>query len=1138
MRISPMGNLLLRSSFAFIVALLLAFGVFAQSTTDGAVAGTVLDASGAAVPNAKVTVKNLGTNSSETLTTDESGYFRVGKLQPTTYSVVIEATGFGNFTAENVVVQVGSVTEIPVRLQVASAGATVLVSAEIPQVNTNSPEFAPTLDQGAISNLPINGGRWSSFVLLTPGAVNDASGFGLISFRGMSTLLNNNTIDGGDNNQAFFSEERGRTRIGYSSAKAAVQEFQVNTSNYSAEYGRAAGAVVNTVTKSGTNQYHGEVYFYDRDNSWGATNPFTTLTTKNSTGGFTTSPYNPVDVRKMYGFGIGGPILKDKLFFFLAVDRYDRNFPGTAKANSPLAFFATPVPDLTPYGGSCAAITGTSAPAVANQNLIKALPNGANILTATQGACTIASNVSSTAGSYGTAVTDYSNGLNALTGVLGSVPRKGLSTIFFPKLDWQISSKNHATFEVNRTRWASPAGIQTQASNNFGIDSFGNDYVSDTWGIAKFYTSISNTITNEARLQYGRDFEYEFAQSPSAYEQSNLLAPSGYTNPLGLPPDVCILCGSGNGFEFGVPTFLQRPAFPDERRTQFADTISKSSGKHTFKFGMDIAHTHDLSENLRYQYGSFSYTSLGSYFSDLLQPNSCGTSHNLPCYSSYQQAFGPLGFSFNTNDFAFFVEDNWRVLPRLTLNLGLRYEYEKLPGVLLPNPAVFATTSLPSDNNNLGPRIGFAWDVTGDGKTAVRGGYGIFYGRLINSTIYNALTNTGEAGGQFSYFFGSSTPGAPKFPQILSAQPTSSSALSIVYFDPMFQLPKIHETDLTVEREIAKDTVVSVSYLGSFGRDLPDFVDTNIAPATNTITYAVTGGGPVPGSTYSTPFYVGSINTVVKTSGGATLSNSTVNNRPNPNFGSMTKIFSGVSSSYNALALQLSRRMTQHLQFLGSYTWSHSLDNGTNGSTFTDTNDLLVPTNIGKDYSNSVYNVPNRFVASAIMENPWHVNGPVGYLTNDWQLAPIYSSQSGLPYSLVTSGNPSTSTSSTDPVTGNITTITYNSLGGGINGSNGRKGIDIIGRNSFQLKRTIDMDLRLSKKIRFTESKSFEILGEAFNLFNHQNVTGANSLGYFLGGTAAAPTLSYNSSFGSVTNSNSNFAYTSRQLQIGFRFFF
>src|SRR6266478_660143 len=307
MKSSGLESFILRYCLTFLAILLLASGAFAQSTTDGAIGG--------AVPNAKVIVKNNGTNAEQTAMTDESGYFRVAKLTPAIYAVTISASGFADFKAEQVTVDVGRVTELSAKLSVASAGATVLVSSELPQINTTSPDFGPIVDQAAVSNLPINGGRWSDFALLTPGVVNNSSGFGLLSFRGISTLLNNNTVDGADNNQAFFSEERGRTRAGYSSAKAAVEEFQVNTSNYTSEYGRAAGAVVNTVTKSGTNHYHGEAYFFDRDNEWGATNPFTKITTQTSPGVFTSNPIKPTDVRKIWGGGIGGPIFKDKLFF-------------------------------------------------------------------------------------------------------------------------------------------------------------------------------------------------------------------------------------------------------------------------------------------------------------------------------------------------------------------------------------------------------------------------------------------------------------------------------------------------------------------------------------------------------------------------------------------------------------------------------------------------------------------------------------------------------------------------------------------------------------------------------------------------------------------------------------------------------
>jgi len=252
------------------------------------------------------------------------------------------------------------------------------------------------------------------------------------------------------------------------------------------------------------------------------------------------------------------------------------------------------------------------------------------------------------------------------------------------------------------------------------------------------------------------------------------------------------------------------------------------------------------------------------------------------------------------------------------------------------------------------------------------------------------------------------------------------------------------------------------------------------------------------------------------------------------------------------LALQLNRRLTNHLQVMASYTWAHALDYGQNATTFSDTNDLLTPNNMRAEYGNSIFDIRNRVTASGVLEAPWHAAGWEKWLTNDWQLSPIYSSQSGLPYSLVTSGTPpSVVTTATDPTTGDITTTTYAALGSGVNGSNGRKGIDAVGRNTFRMKRTIDMDLRLSKKVKFTERYNAELLADFFNIFNHQNVTGVNNTGYIIStsGTvnngsatvpcsSSAPCLSYNSAFGTVTNSNSNFAYTPRQIQIGFRFFF
>ncbi len=199
--------------------------------------------------------------------------------------MTVTAEGFESYKSSAVTVQVGLLTDLSPHLPAGSALQSVEVTSESPAMNTTSPDFAGVIDQHTLQNLPVNNYRWSAYALLTPGVVNDSNGFGLLSFRGQSTLLNNVTFDGVDDNQAYFSEERGRTRAGYSTAKASVQEFQVNTSNYSVEYGRSAGGVVNSITKSGGNQFHGEAYFFDRDAAWGAANAFTTHTIQEAPGG-------------------------------------------------------------------------------------------------------------------------------------------------------------------------------------------------------------------------------------------------------------------------------------------------------------------------------------------------------------------------------------------------------------------------------------------------------------------------------------------------------------------------------------------------------------------------------------------------------------------------------------------------------------------------------------------------------------------------------------------------------------------------------------------------------------------------------------------------------------------------------------
>ncbi len=1059
----------LYASIALSTPMFFSANAFAQSAVEGAIGGTITDSAGAVIPQAQVSVVNNGTNQSFEQTTDTSGFFRFPHLQTGIYMVTVTAPGFAELKDDKVTVAVSRVTDFNKHLSVGSTSQTVSVSAAAPVLNTSSPDIGSEINATDINNLPINGRRWSNFALLTPG-VTPSGGFGLLSFRGISGLLNNNTVDGADNNQAFFSEERGRTRLAYSTTEESVQEFQVQTSNYSAQYGRAAGGVINTVTKSGTNQFHGGAFWYYRDNDFGATNPFALQSVLQPGSSVPTQIHiKPKDKRHQFGGSLGGPLLHDKLFFFYAFDRQLHNFPGVS-APSPLFF------------GELDNIKNGNCVDPANKKN-----------TVTYRTCLHNRGISDT---------QISAGVAYLNSLIGIVPRTGDQSISFPKLDWQINAANRASFSYNRMRWDSPAGIQTGAVSNRSIDGFGNDFAKIDTGIVRLDTQFSPKLSNEARYEYGRDFEYEFSQPPAPGEPT--------TGPGGLPPQIAI--GNG-GITFGTPNFLQRQAYPDEREQDVADNMTLVKGNQTLTFGIDYRHVNDLSNNLFGGFGQYSFNNLADWITDFTYNSGhCDGARDaglgaFPCYNTFTQGFGQAAFVFNTNEYAGYVQDDWKALPSLTLNLGVRYEYEQLPKPQLPNPALPLTASFPNDGNNVGPRFGFAYDFGAAGKTVLRGGYGIYFGRIINSTIYNALSVTGAPGAQYSVPITPTTSNkgvfsrnatAPAYPGTFTGTVTTNRPQTVVQFASNAQNPLVQEAQLTLEHNVGWNTVLSAHYLLSLGQHLPNFVDQNIAPATSNVTYTVSGGR-YDGRQFTVPLYT---------------------TRVNPNFAAVTSVLTNINSNYHALVLEANHRFEHNLQFLLNYTFSKALDYNQNTATFTDTNDQTDPFNINPDYGISSLNIPHRFVGSLVWQ-PTVTTGNrlTGLLANGWTVAPIVTLQSGAPYAWNISGSsgaglPNTSSTS-------------------INGSGGTNYLPFVGRNSQKITRLENVDLRISRGLVFAEKYRVEALGEAFNLFNRENFNAVNTTAYNASGT----TLTYQGAFG-VPNSAGNGLYRERQLQLALKFSF
>jgi Carboxypeptidase regulatory-like domain len=1029
----------------------LAFAVFTQCVAfgqsqlgAGSMSGSILDPSGNSVAEAAVQVTGDETGLVRRVTTSNAGTFSIPVLPLGHYSLKVEKAGFSTLEQKAIEVSVGSSVTLSLTLTVGAVATQIEVTSVAPAIDTTRTSEVALIDRMEINDLPINGRRYDQFALLAPGVTRDAR-FGLLSYHGTSGIYNNFTIEGNDDNQALFSEARGRTRIASSISANAIEEFQVPTTNFMPEYGRTVGGGVNSVVRSGGNIFHFDAFFYFRDWAMGALDPVA-----KASGAVQT-----YEQREQFGGSIGGAILANRLFYFLNYDQQIRPFPL-----------------LTSDTGK---VLTTGLPTNPTAAQLAAFNTGVAFLTA-----------------------KFPDGAPNNT-----VPRTNNQQTPLAKLDWLVNPKNTASATFNFMRWYNPDAIQTPAVlGNVGRNGF--DGVRIYSLNLRLTTSLSPTMVNEARFQTGRDFEYEFSDQTG--------------------PQVTV-----GGFSYGTATFLPRAAYPDERRLQFTDNFSITRGTHNFKFGGEINRARDILNNPANFAGAYTYSNALTLGQDLINP----ASHS---YSNYVQAFGLPGLDFATIDWSWYAQDQWKIARGLMLNYGLRWDYEQTPQPPFPNPAIPETTHIHQNAANFGPRVGTAWDIFKNGKTVVRGGYGLVYGRITNGVLFNALTQNGLTDPTRSTITLTTQPTdsfAPNFPNIYPALPAAAAgSVSAFRLASDFQNPRSQEVNIGVTQQLQPNLTLSVSYVYTYGDHLPAVIDSNLPMPTFSRTYQLPDG-----STFTVPFAAG----IIKTAAGVTQNLNL--SRPNPNFGALSVNTSIGQSWYKAMFVELKRRFAGGLTGGISYTLAkadNTSGNGDGGGTGPESPfggaSFQNQFDLAKDRAPSPLDQRHRAVVYAVWQLPFGKNttGVLHGFAGGWGISSIFSAETGRPYSPNISVN-SVQFLGTDGAV-------YNGFGGllGLGGTGNF--VPTLGRDSIYSDNNYKIDLRISKIFRVAEHLSIEALGEGFNITNHANYNGNNSTLYATTATTAttplsAPiTLTQQSNFGIPNNDGSQPDGTNaRRLQIALR---
>ena len=995
---------------AFLSAVFAALGGAAWGQTNASLRGTVTDQSGAIVVGANVTLLNIGTGIARKATTGNDGSYLFDLVQVGKYKVTVEKSGFTTFVREGVSLELNQNGRLDVSLKVGQATEVVEVNANVAQVDTTSAVLGKVEDQRMINDLPLVERDTLQLGLLQAGVFapdpDDGSGnpFSVSGQRSESLTF---MLDGADNTDFLGNN------IVVSPNPDAVQEFKILTNNYDAQYGRTSGGIVNQITKSGTNAFHGDGFEFLRNNVLNSRNYFLPPQIPNA----------PPFKRNEFGGTLGGPIKKDKTFFFLAYQGERRR---EAQVTPSLS-----VPDQAERGGDfgelCSAYDGGG-------NCID--PNGTQLVNPETGN-NIPYNNMATAGLVNPEIQNYISKylplpLPGASGGLfvGAPPSLTDNDQGVVHVDHNLTSHDTLSFLyiINDERDNLPFYINKGATTGGDVP-VGSGFIDTTRsqvGTVSWVHTFSPVVVNEFRFSVNRIGS--LGSDPTDKTSPTDL---GFTNinpddPNGTAPPVIFT----NSFNLG-PSPLGPTTFKD-MVYRWADGITWTHGKHEWKFGGDFSH---VSDNFNYDYfnnGSFDFT-YGDFTGNELADFIGGF------WDNYYQ-FSNAVYGIRTNSYSLYGQDTWKVLPRLTLTLGLRYEYyspqsdnhnnllgyfpgqqstvfpDSPPDILYPgDPGTPNKALMYPDRNNFAPRLGFAWDMLGNAKLVMRGGFGIFYDLQDGATnlqfggeppfggVANMYPNSfaGFSGDTmadpFLTYFGDSS--ANPFPFASRGLVGTFLTPKIPYAyltDPHFRTPYSYNLNYGFQWQATRDTMVEAVYVGSFGRSLISNIETNF-PDPTVMQEQLDQFGFV---------YPDCARPLAACIGGATPYD------PNGTPTGALQLYSNVSNGYsnsNQFQLTVDKRFSRHFALRAAYTVAKTTDitSGYRSRSFEYTD----PLDPKLDKGLADFDTPQRLVISGIWELPFdrgiHSDGILKKIAAGWQANGIATFQKGNPFTLYSNSNSS-----------------------------------------------------------------------------------------------------------------------------------